>query len=360
MKKYALILVLFVLFGCSQSSKNDSQNYSNEYSYSTDDEMYKDKKEDDSYAESEGGTVNEKSMNEEYITDETKTTAPATGEVTDSDTETSETSEDIDDNDTSYLNFKLTDRKIIKTASMKFKVENVEKTTDKIEDLAREFEGYTSLSKLQSYQIDSEEIELSKDSVLNVSEYYVVNNMTIIVPKKNFDAVLKELSKLYIYLDYREISTEDVSTTFLRNKLKLIVKQTYSTLFKEAAEEKAKKLNEYLSAEQKAMDLENKAIDDKIANFTLQDRIDYSRISINLYQESSVYKSKSKNTNLSGYKPSFWLESYRAIQSGFEVLLSIFVGILQIWSYILIVFVIYFLFRYLKKKGFFSKNEDKK
>jgi hypothetical protein len=360
MKKYFFISILFFfIFSCSpKSNKNDQAYYDNESNQPYYDENSSEE------GKSKDDVANEK-LTDEYTDDaDLKTTVPGdvTGEVTNV-TETTETTTettiDEDITDTSYLNTDLTDRKIIKTASLKFEVKNVERTTDIIEDLAREFEGYTSQSKLTSYLSDSELIELSKDSVLKVSEFHVVNSMIIIVPKKNFDQVLKEISKLYIYLDSRDITTEDVSTIFLRNKLKAINKLTYEKRMQNAIDDKGKKLNDIIAAEQKASNLGDKAIDDKIANYNLQDKIDYSRITIFMYQSSSVYQQNIENTNLSDYKPSFGRRIYKALKSGFEMILDLFVGLTYLWPFIVLVVLLVFGYKMFMKKVW-SKRKDKK
>lgn len=344
MKKFLFIsLILFFALSCSnkKSSYNDESVYK-EYTeqqtpYGDNDASYKD-----------DNLENEKNS----ALDETKSEV-ATGDVTAPSTETSldsETSTNEDILDTSYLNTDLSIRKIIKTANLKFEVKNVEKTTDLIEDLAREFGGYTSQSKLTSYLSNTEIIELSRDSVLKVSEFSVYNNMIIIVPKENFDQVLKELSKVYIYLDSRDITTEDVSALFLRNKLKAINKLTYEQRMLNAIDDKGKKLNDIIAAEQKAANLGDKAIDDKIANFTLQDKIDYSRITINMYQASSVFQNNIENTDLSDYKPSFWVRSGKALASGWSMILNLFVGLMYLWPVILLGLVVFFVVRFFMKK----------
>jgi len=355
MKKYLIISILFVFMGC-KNSKDESKDYSsvNEYVYSEEQNKSKEKTDDVLYDGTEGAVSEGKDETN------TKSTAPTNSDVTGETTNATETNSTSDDlTDTSYLNFKLTDKKIIKIASLKFEVQNVEKTTEIIEDLARKYDGYTSLSKLTSYQTNSDEIELSEDSVLRVYEYYVVNSMTIIVPKQNFDNILKELSKVYIYLDYREITTEDVSISFLRNKLKAINKLYYEERINNAVDKKGKNINDIVNAEQQASNLGEKAIDDKIANFTLQDKIDYSRITINMYQSASICNEKAKNTDLSVYKPPFFRSAYKSIKSGWDFMLQFFVLLLNLWPLILFVCIIIFGYKYFRKKGWISKKIEK-
>lgn len=358
MKKYLTIIIILIIASCSNSSKNKSYDSSLEDNYYQE-ETYSEK----SY--NEGGAEYD-IYDESIVSDDYTKDYDAKAKTSDDFQELekneinegtiSENTSDEEITDTSYLNTDLSERKIIKTATLNFKVKNVETTTDLIEDIARAYDGYTSLSNLKSYLFDTELIPLNNDSVLKVCQYNVSNTMQIIVPKENFDQVMKDLSKLYIYLDSREIKTEDVSIIFLRNKLKAVVKMTYEKRMQDAIDDKGKKLNDIISAEQKAQNLADKAIEDKIANYTLQDKIDYSRINITMYQASSVYQEVIENTNLSDYKPSILIRAGKAIKSGWNAVLDVFVAILYIWPIIFIVIIIIFL---IKRFSQIFKNKKK-
>ena len=252
--------------------------------------------------------------------------------------------------DTLYLNSVRLSKKFIKTADLRFKVNNVEKTTQIIERLALRLGGYIQQSQIKSNYVSSRNIEISSDTIMEVLEYYVDNNMVIRVPSIYFDSVLAEITKEHIYLDRREVKTEDVSTVFLRNKLKEEKRTEYEKRIQKAVDKAPRKLDDIVMAERTASDLADIAIDKKIDNYKLQDRIDFSAISLNFYQSNNIHKELVENTRLSEYQPSFWQRAWKALQVGWEVVLEIIVGLLYLWPLYLIAIGVYYLVKYIRER----------
>jgi len=252
--------------------------------------------------------------------------------------------------DTVYLNNVRLSKKFIKTADFKFKVKHVETATKNIENLAINLKGYVQQSQIKSNYISGRTIELNADSMLSVFEYYVDNQIIIRVPAIYFDSVLNEISKLHIYLDYRNIKTEDVSTTFLRNKLKAEKKTEYEKRIQKASDAGNRKLDDIVEAERQASELADIAIDKKIENYELQDRIDFSSITLDVYQANSVFQEKVKNTRLYKYQPNFWQRAWEAIQTGWNIVLTIIIGLIYLWPLYLLAVIIYFGIKTIRKK----------
>ncbi len=252
--------------------------------------------------------------------------------------------------DTLYLNSVRLSKKFIKTADLRFKVENVEKTTRTIEQLALKLGGYIQHSQIRSNYVTSRNIEVSSDTIMEVLEYYVDNNMVIRVPSIYFDSVLTEIAKEHIYLDHRQVKTEDVSTIFLRNKLKEEKRTEYEKRIQKAVDKAPRKLDDIVMAEKQASDLADIAIDKKIDNYNLQDKIDYSTIALNFYQANNIHKEFVENTRLTEYQPGFWQRAWKALQVGWKVVLEIIIGLLYLWPLYLIAIGVIYLIKYLRTR----------
>jgi hypothetical protein len=185
---------------------------------------------------------------------------------------------------------------------------------------------------------------------MEVLEYYVDNNMVIRVPSIYFDSVLAEIAKEHIYLDHRQVKTEDVSTIFLRNKLKEEKRTEYEKRIQKAVDKAPRKLDDIVMAEKQASDLADIAIDKKIDNYNLQDKIDYSTIALNFYQANTIHKEFVENTRLTEYQPSFWQRALKALQVGWKVVLEIVIGLLYLWPLYLIAIGVIYLIRYLRTR----------
>ena len=109
--------------------------------------------------------------------------------------------------------------KFIRTADLKFKVKNVPQSTYYIENVISKFDGFVSFTNLQCKIIEQNKTKISQDSTLETTRYSVENNITIRVPNKRLDTVLKSIAKQIDFLDYRVIKADDVSLKMLANQL---------------------------------------------------------------------------------------------------------------------------------------------
>lgn len=250
--------------------------------------------------------------------------------------------------DTLYLKSVRLSKKFIKTANLRFKVDNVEKTTHTIEQLALKTGGYIHQSSIQSTTLRTKEIEKSADSIIEIVEYKIENRMIIRVPDIYFDSILSEVAKLHVYLNHREVKTEDVSTTFLRNKLKEEKRTEYEKRIQKAVDKAPRKLDDIVMAERQASELADIAIDKKIDNYQLQDRMDFSTIELNFYQSNSIYQEIVENTRLAEYQPNFWQKAWKALQVGWKIILEIIIGLLYLWPLYLLAIGVYYLVRLIK------------
>ena len=232
---------------------------------------------------------------------------------------------------------KDTSRKFIRTADLKFKVKNVRTSTYRIEDIAVHFGGFVTYTHLASNIDHRLVIPVSADSSLECTYYTVINNMTIRVPNTELDTTLKSMAYLIDYLDYRLIKADDITLSMLANKMSQKRLGEHEVRLKDAIDNRGRKLNETSFAEDKVLDTQTKADNSKLSNLGLQDQIEYSTITLNIYQRQSVKREMIENDrNIESYKPGFFHQVKEAIQSGWMVFESIFLFLVQMWGVILI------------------------
>ncbi len=94
-------------------------------------------------------------------------------------------------------------RKFIRTADARFKVRDVAQSTYKIENLTKNAGGFVTLSELRSTITESDETQVSQDSLLKTTRYEVNNTIALRVPNVKLDTLLKSLAKEVQFLDYR-------------------------------------------------------------------------------------------------------------------------------------------------------------
>jgi hypothetical protein len=250
------------------------------------------------------------------------------------------------------------DKKVIRTADTKFKVKDVKKATKDIEAITAGCDGFIQSSELRSDIMRTEYMRLSADSMLEVQEVYLSNNITLRVPIEKFDTVLHKLEKLEVFLDYRRINADDVSLTYYSNKLKIKNKLRSQQRIQQAIDNKGKKLGEIIEAEQTAAELENEAVDNTINNLSIDEKVSFSTITAYIYQPNFTFKNTVPDYNVDSYSPSFWHRLGNALKFGWNIVLELFIFLAGSWSILLILgFVTYAIIYFTRKK---LKSLDKK
>ena len=107
----------------------------------------------------------------------------------------------------------------VRTADLKFKVNNVSQTTAVVEDIASKQGGFVTYTHLASDIDHVSTIPVSPDSSLETTYYNVTNSMVLRVPNTKLDTTLKEIARSVDYLDYRIIKADDVALQLLSNEL---------------------------------------------------------------------------------------------------------------------------------------------
>ena len=244
-------------------------------------------------------------------------------------------------------------RKLIRTADIKFKVKSVVQSTNLIENTTRKWGGLVTYSNLQSTINDQISTKVSQDSTLETTKYKVENTITLRVPQQNMDTVVKEIAKEIDYLDYRLIKADDVALRLLSNELLQKRSATNEKRMSNAIDTKGKKINDIMNAETQLENKKAQSDSSAIENLSLQDQINYSTITLQLYQREVIKQELVANEKQGYYfEPSIGIQILDALQSGWFHLLSLVVLLLKLWWLALIGLVIYWIF----KKAPFIKN----
>lgn len=246
---------------------------------------------------------------------------------------------------------KDTTRKFIRTAEMKFRVKSVLQATYSIEEIAKQFEGFVTYTNLSSTVDRKTVTPVSADSSLETIYYTVVNDMTLRVPNTKLDTTLKTISVLIDYLDYRTIRAEDVALQMLVNRLAQDRAAKSGKRIEVLMTDKTSKLKDATSAEELLGQRLEQADASKIANLELMDKINFSTITLNIYQRQTMKRELIANDkNIDAYRPGFGTQIVYALKWGWHVLEEVIIFISRLWGLILLVVVAYVLYRVLLRK----------
>ncbi len=234
-------------------------------------------------------------------------------------------------------NGKDSDRKFIRTADLKFKVKSVVNSTYAIENITNQFGGFVAYTNLESSINNKTVIPVSADSSLETTYFTVSNAITLRVPNTKLDTVLKSVSLLIDYLDYRIIKADDVALQLLSNKLTQGRVASHEQRLTNAIDNRGKKLNETARAEELLLNRQEQSDNAKISNLSYQDQINFSTITLSIYQRPAMKRELISNEkNIDSYTPGFGSRMLDALKTGWKSMEAFFVFIAQFWGIILL------------------------
>ncbi len=241
-------------------------------------------------------------------------------------------------------------RKFIRTADLRFKVKNVAKSTYAIENTVAKFGGFVTSTELRSNIVNTSTAKISNDSLVETTRFVVENNMIIRVPNTLLDTTLKTIARQIDYLDYRVIKADDVSLKMLSNDLSQKRNQDNQKRVEDAITNRGKKLGETLDAEDRLHDSQTQSDEAKLSNLSLKDQVNFSTLSLSLYQREEFKKEVIANPDNEEYRTSIGVRILDGLKTGWHILEEILIFFVNIWTIIVAAIIIWILIRRKKKK----------
>lgn len=216
-------------------------------------------------------------------------------------------------------NLLTVERKLIKEGWVDFETENIDTTRKTILKAVDKFNGYVS-----------NDVEYS-------NSYRVSNTITVRVPSVSFDAFLQEATVGVEQFENKNIDVKDVTEEFLdievRLKTKKEIEQRFIALLQQTSS-----ITEILEVEQKLGELrsEIESIEGRLK--FLSNQVSFSTLTL------TFYKSVPSQTN-------FGKKFQNGIKNGWENLIWFFVGLTNIWPFIVLTIgTIYGIRKYRRRK----------
>lgn len=199
--------------------------------------------------------------------------------------------------------------KLIKEARYRFEVKNVKESTVAIESAIRKYPAYVSSSNL------------------TLENPILENKMTIRIESEYFNDLLKEIDKEALFVNIRDVSTEDVSKEFVDLESRLATKREVEDRYMNILRSKAGTIEELLEAERQIGAL-HEEIEATISRMNyLKDQVRYSSINLEFYQ--TVTERISQNSEPMSRKLT------AALTAGLNGLVNVLVGIVFVWPLLL-------------------------
>lgn len=219
---------------------------------------------------------------------------------------------------------KVIEQKIIKNGNLRFETDNLETTYEQIKIAVKKGKAFI--------QNDSE----GKDYGT------IYRRITVRIPNQNFDSFIKDISTGVAYFDNKEISSEDVTEQYIDIDARLKAKKKLENRYLELLA-KATKMSEMLAIEAQLSAIREE-IEAKEGQLRyMQNQVSLSTVTIEFYKTIAEE---------SGVTISYGAKIWNAIKSGFYGISSFFLGLLEIWPFIIIAIALFYFIR----KRFKKKN----
>ncbi len=209
-------------------------------------------------------------------------------------------------------------KKIIKNGDMKIQVGDIKKAQSQVNEIIKKNNAYIQKEEFQNTDMD--------------------DNLTLIirVPHKNFDALVSSFSDGVGSVLSKNISSNDVTEEYTDISIKLANKkiylEKYRNMLKSAATTK-----DMLEIQENIRELEDEIDVAEGRLRFIDDRVNYSTLTLNLYKE----KVRSSATSKIGFGSRFM----DSLTEGWNSFVSFLLGLVSLWPFFLLIPVMVFLWR---------------
>ena len=180
---------------------------------------------------------------------------------------------------------------------------------------------------------------------MQIMQYEVLNTISLRIPTYCLDTFLSEISSIYKFLDYRRVHADDLTADFLSNEMKALVRIHSAQRIENASDNKGKRLDNIVEAEQTIVEMNDAKIDQQIRNMETDYSIQYSLVTMEVYQEAVISKSVKVNPSVLKPLPNFSYRFQESLLRGWAILMGLVLLILNLWSVILIALLGWFIYK---------------
>ena len=211
-----------------------------------------------------------------------------------------------------------TERKLIRNGSLMLEVEDVKKTKTEVDKIAAEFSAYTS----------SEDQNNFGDRL----QY----NQVIRVPAGRFDELVTRIESLALKVENKNISSQDVTEEFIDVEARLKTKHELEVRYREILKQ-AKTVSDIVSIESQIASVRGEIE-------SMQGRLNYLKSQVSLSTLTVTYYEKI------GSDFGFSSKLKQSFSNGWDNLLSFFIGLIDVWPFLLLIAIAVWLFVRRRKK----------
>lgn len=217
-------------------------------------------------------------------------------------------------------------RKRIRTADVRCRVSNVFKATSALEQAVLGMNGVIVESTMRNSFGKLSEAPYNADSLKRIQLYSPTAYLTLRVPAAGLDSIVRILTSMSAFIEYRTLKEQDKTLDYLSNALKN--KDTEDNVNKVTPGKQSSPLAVATYQDAKR----NLAIDRKIVNLGIMDDVNYATFSVQLFQpevaDVQIVVDPGKVT-----RAGFGTELLSAASQGVDIFRNVFIFLLRLWPF---------------------------
>lgn len=239
--------------------------------------------------------------------------------------------------------YKDGERKFIRTAQAQFRVKDVYGSALAIEDVAAQQGGFVVDNGISAQTMRVERRPAGNGKLLELAEYQVRGNLTVRVPSDRTQAFLRAIASQMEFLDQRSFQAADAQFDLLRQQL---ARQREEDAQRELGDamrggDRLDRKADVIAARSDARMQRDEAL---IQQKQYQDRVDFSTITLTLYQAPKLRQTELVDTDavFRDHAQGFFSRMFDALRTGWQGILDLVVALTAAWPlWLMIVLVVY-------------------
>jgi hypothetical protein len=240
------------------------------------------------------------------------------------------------------VNNEKIETKLVKTADMRFKVKDVQQTSDKIATLTNNYRGMVMYHQVESSGMRSVDIRKSEDSIIRVTSFSTTADITVKVPAERLDEFMTEVGRMGVIVNVRRMDISDKSLEYMAARLKL---KNRNDLI---AQQKAGKV--IIKNPTNVLALKDDMVDQQIGNREIDDEVKNSIVSLSFYQSNTIYKETIANDDPSAYNLPFFKRLGACIENGWSIFENVVLGLANLWVFVIAGIIVWLIIRHYRNK----------
>lgn len=233
----------------------------------------------------------------------------------------------------------ITTPKIIKTADMRFRVKDVQQTKERLSANIKAQGGTVAEFAINSVIQETDKVKYTTDSLKEITSYRKEGLLIAKIPSEKLDDFTNMVAQMAVFVDNQAMKMDDQSIAYLANKLKAQNRAEALNTIDQTAKRKGNNVETSLY-------IKDDYVDKKIENLNIDNRVKFSTITLNFYQDRTVKTLIVGNDNLYDYRPGFFQRLGLNLIDGWVYFKELILALSYLWMFIGFGFGLFFGIRY--------------